>query len=414
MSDPAFSPLLPDSQTRLEGALAHATQAMRPAAAAAAALVQTLQRPAQIPPEWLAWLAWDRDVAVWPRWLDTDAKRALLAASYTLHKRAGTVDALRRLARVAAADLTAVATPRTRTFAGPSLTVDEREAFLARYPQLRIYSYRTTGQRRGAMWHRLFISPRARDIPTDNGARARFGDQAFLYHPDIGAESPLATWTEIVTASDQTRITTRRVAIAGAAGKQLYLGATRGYMARGTAGARIYSVPETQPFGAPAFALHRATLQPGLEPAALDWRTLAVRASRRGMYCGDTHVSRAPVESTAYLRFGRMQYLFDPARTLYSRRAVLFVGAQRLRFPPFTAELGARQRSVQARAHLTRFVTGHLCARDKTRYRDLLTALAAGTAARDKTLLNTRATRVVTAKRTVTAGSLLAGAHVID
>jgi phage tail P2-like protein len=420
MSSDTYTPLLPANQSTIEGALVHALANSETARTEAAVdLLQTLQRPMEIPSQYLPWLAWDRDVAIWPDWMDESTKRALVRDSRVLHRRAGTVAGLRALARYAGGSLLRVDTPRTRTFCGQSLTLEEREAFLARYPQLRMYRYRNNGIRRGAMFHRLYCGAdgeagsRSADIPLDNGAKQRFGERAWLFEPRNGSEQQLVTWSEMITDVERTSRTVRRVAVPSVAGRVSFVGRTMpSYTVVSNAVTRIYSMQVDDSYVEPTVTLRRTVINPGLDPITPVWRGLAIAGVRRGWHCGQW-VGMHSVDSTAGDRLGRYQPLFDPGRTITNRGAMLFVGPQRLRFPPFTAEIKCQISGRRPHQALSQFVRGYCVSMPKSRLRTLQKALSAGIAARDQSLLNTRASRPLTAKQTLLAGAVVAGSFSI-
>jgi hypothetical protein len=180
------------------------------------------------------------------------------------------------------------------------------------------------------------------------------------------------------------------------------------YLAASDAARRLYSLQVQDTYIDPARRVHSTTINPGLAPITPGWRTLRLPGVRRGLHCGG-HVGSAPVQSMATDRLGRYQPLFDPERSVAGRGALLFVGPQRFRFPPFIAELAARLRGRRPKPCVSRFARGYWVATDKSRLRTLQAALRFGCAVRDQTLLTTRASRPVAAKQTVLAGQIIAG-----
>lgn len=85
-----FHPLLPQNQTRLEAAIAHAS-----------ALTASPERIAQLwdvdrcPELLLPWLAWALSVDDWDERWDAETKRRVVAASIDIHRRKGSVAAVR-------------------------------------------------------------------------------------------------------------------------------------------------------------------------------------------------------------------------------------------------------------------------------------------------------------------------------
>ena len=83
--------LLPPNRTPLEGALAQVLHHVAHDERAIVAARQPYATPAAV----LPWLAWERDVLAWPRQADSTLQRAITAGSWSLHRRMGTLSALR-------------------------------------------------------------------------------------------------------------------------------------------------------------------------------------------------------------------------------------------------------------------------------------------------------------------------------
>lgn len=99
-------------------------------------------RPLETPPVVLPFLAWERSVDLWDdHWPETK-RRAVTDAALRLHKRKGTAFAIREYVRQADGRVTEIITPPQATYCGPSLTRAEREAWLARLPQVRVWNIR--------------------------------------------------------------------------------------------------------------------------------------------------------------------------------------------------------------------------------------------------------------------------------
>ena len=126
--------LLPPNRSALESAVVDALHTLEHPER----LLSTLYNPDAIAAPLLPWLAWGRDVLAWPSDADETQRRQLTARSWHLHRRMGTLSGLRELAAVFGGTITKAITPPAKLFAAPALTVAERNAFVARYPQLRI------------------------------------------------------------------------------------------------------------------------------------------------------------------------------------------------------------------------------------------------------------------------------------
>lgn len=102
-------------------------------------------RPYETPSQVLPFLAWERSVDIWdPKWSETK-KRAVTARSLVLHKHKGTAYAIKEYVRYVGGNVTKIFAPPQKVFSGASLTREEREAWLSRLPQVRVWQLREGG-----------------------------------------------------------------------------------------------------------------------------------------------------------------------------------------------------------------------------------------------------------------------------
>lgn len=92
MSDAWADPLLPPAQTRLEAALGRSM----PPVGLTPEVIATLWNPATCPAALLPWLAWALSVDEWDTAWSEATQRAVCAASFPIHRKKGTVGAVRR------------------------------------------------------------------------------------------------------------------------------------------------------------------------------------------------------------------------------------------------------------------------------------------------------------------------------
>ena len=112
--------------------------------------VQKLVRPWETPATHLAWLAWGLSVDLWePEWSE-EKHRALAARALPMHARKGTQASIAEHIRIMGADPRRFIVPPAKTFLMETLIEAEREAFLARFRQLRIYPFVARGTYRFA------------------------------------------------------------------------------------------------------------------------------------------------------------------------------------------------------------------------------------------------------------------------
>ena len=138
-SDGSFD-LLPPNATPYERALARGVRRLDNVPTP----IRQAFRPYEAPESFLPFLAWERSVDIWDKTWPAATKRAAIARAYPLHKRKGTEYALREYIRYAGGTVTEVITPPQKVFSGPSLTKEEREAWLAQLDQVRVWRVRET------------------------------------------------------------------------------------------------------------------------------------------------------------------------------------------------------------------------------------------------------------------------------
>lgn len=101
--------------------------------------IDLLKRPLKTPSGFLPHLGFEFSVDIWKAgWTDA-RKRAVINASLLLHARKGTAYALREYTRYADAEVLKIERPPMKVFSGKSLTKAEREAWLAKLPQVRVW-----------------------------------------------------------------------------------------------------------------------------------------------------------------------------------------------------------------------------------------------------------------------------------
>ena len=406
--------LLPPNRTPLEGALAQVIHHVEHDERAIPAARQPYATPGAV----LPWLAWERDVLAWPRQADSTLQRAITAGSWSLHRRMGTLSALREVAGFYGAAITQVQTPPSKTFAGASLTRTQRDAFLARYPQLRLYPQRLTGQRVGSMLWGLHGG--AGVYPVASDAAQRLAPQAFLWR--AGEEIPLQSTersTETTARAARAYTEVRRGADAP---RQAFCGRMYGagvgtgegngagrWLGSSDAAARMYRVVVDTPYIDSRETLHRSTVQPGLDLIDVRYDWIAGRGAASGVHAGQ-HVAGNLRRSTARERIYKRLYLFDPAVAVQRRGAASYCDASILSMPAHHARLDV---SVPGQLHAriaNRYLSGFVVATDKTHYHSTLAAMRRVARASDRIAISTAVHRQITAGEAARAGTANAGA----
>lgn len=393
--------LLPPNATPLERALEASTARV----AGVPVPMRSLVAPATCPAPLLPWLAWAEDVPVWNQNWSERMKRGIIAASWNLHRRAGTLGALKSLAQWAGCTVLGAVTPPAKRFAGASMTKAERNAWLSRFPQLRIYRYRTRGHRIGAMTRKDFAGA-AYPVRTD--ADLRVAPRAYLWRD--GQEAALVCEERVEGSAARTAATMTEVHQPGTARFRGFACDHPHQLPASTARERIYVLRRAVPYQEPAETLRKVTVQPGLDPVDVHVDQVAERGTAAGIFacCYAQGVFR---ESTAHDRLYDRIYLFDPSVAPALRGAATFM-AGLLGMPPHRAEIRLQVRGHRAKRAVGRFAAGYLAAHDGALLEGAVKALAWGRRASDRVLVNTTTRRSLTAGAMTVAGSARAGALV--
>lgn len=392
--------LLPIKATPLEVAL---SLAVRPSAESAPEpALHPLLDPWQVPRALLPWLAWERDVPVWPLQCER-MQRHITARAWELHRRRGTPACYRELARFVGSRVRRFVRPPARLFAGAALSVEERNRFLSRYPQLRLYPYRNRGTRVGAMLRGLYAGA---CHPVISDARTRIGLRPFLW--DAGTEMPLRQFDRDWNQSEREAVI--EVPVRGKAGACAFAVGHPRFPVKRSAARRLYRLRLAQTYTHGVETVRMTETVPSLQPISSRYEMVAARGTARGVY----RFLGCLAPSTAHERLYRRVYLFDPARAVEGRGRGPFVGAARFGMAPYTAEIEVEVRDRRSRRQVSRYLVGHLVRSAQRRYRQMFAALRFARSARDRVWINTTTTRPVGAGQRVAAGAYLAGGWTAD
>lgn len=397
---PDVRTLLPPNRTALESAVAQTLfDREHPVRD-----ITTLYRAKDIAAPLLPWLAWSQDVLVWPAGADETLRRNLTAGAWAMHRRMGTLAGMREMASYHGATIQRAIVPPAKTYAGVSLTAAERNAFVQRYPQLRIYPQRVTGKRVGAMLANCFAGVGMHPVQTD--AAMRLAPQAYLYRD--GVETPLQSTERTTTRSEQAARRYLEVRQPGSAPRASFVGRAARWLLNSAASQRMYRLTLETPYIDSREQLRRVAVSPGLQllDVRYDWTTGTGQAS--GVHAG-AHVAGHLRPSTARERIYKRLWLFDSSMEVLRRGALSFAGATRLSMPAHHAELAI---CIPGRKHpraAGRFLFGYVIASDHQRYHATLAGLRRMARASDCIGIDTATTRPLLARGAVLAGAAVAG-----
>lgn len=389
--------LLPINATPIERAIEQATvpsdnaDAIRPA-----------YRPGAIPEATLPWLAWAFDVPLWPS--DQAERRGIGADSWRLHRLRGTMGGLKAIAKYAGGEVVKAITPPAKSYVSPALTRAERNAFVARYPQLRIYRFRTQGKRIGlhcgdtiGLW-----------LPVQSDAVLRIAPRAYFYKDGIETELTMVERKTATTSATAESRTVTEVSIPGAAGRLSFAASFPRFLTVTEAARRFYRVTLQQTYQDSSETLRKQTAEPGLQPIDINPDAIAQAGQAAGVHAGQ-FVARHMLPSSASDRIFQRLYLFDPAVEVIRRAATMNLNAGRLGLPAHHAELSLRVPGRRHKLATWAFVRGHLVASDQGVLMNCLGALRNMARASDRLSIDTAIQRPALAGESVLAGHLVAG-----
>lgn len=362
--------MLPPSAADLERALAASMNIA--ALGDEAAKIQRIHRPDVIALPQLPWLAWAMDTMVWPRSSPERIRRAAAQNSLRMHRLQGTLAGYRLAAATAGAEILDAVTPPGKLYLSPALTTRERNAFLARLPQLRIYRTRTAGHRQTALLHHAWLGGACFPAATD--AVRRYLPRAYLWRNGVETEL-IATEVRTGLVGEPTDTVTE-VAQPGAAGPVSYCAGHPTFLVASDAGSRIYRMRLGIAYDDSRELLHQLAVGPGLQAVSVRPQNVPTTGTRiTGVFVG--RPLRGQFEDgTSWDRMSQRIYLYDAASTAMSRRAVsLHLNQGQLGLPPYHAALTVAARGRASKMATGRYVGGHLVSRSATTVSATLSAL---------------------------------------
>jgi hypothetical protein len=314
--------LLPANASTLEKVFAASGQRIQ----AIPAPIDTVKRGYQTPAQFLPFAAWEYSVDVWFRdWLEA-TKRNITARSLQLHQKKGTLYAISEYARYAGGTVLNAERPPIRIFSGPSLTIEQRQAWLSKLPQVRVFLYFEPGQFglakafHGGKQHSRFFGV-SYSVPSTALSRLRRRARWVVN----GAE------TDITVEEFGSYFRLRFPSIKGRAVFSNRVHAKRFYLPS-SAWRRLVTIQPTPRLS------WRSPVSPTLQAVASepDRVTIAGQAGF-GRFCNRV-LPGFFIPSTAKHRIFDRYAVNDGTRPL-KRAAVLFTGTKRYGFPAHTAHL---------------------------------------------------------------------------
>jgi hypothetical protein len=371
----------------------------------------------------------------WP----TARKRNIIRESLQLHQKKGTLYGIKRYLQYADAECLQALTPPDKAYAWGSMTEEEREAWLARFPQIRVYDYMDRGvATKGAFtkgaWDldKTYLGAGLNDyskatcFPRETDAWDRWGRRPFIWdqgtHPlATGVFKPLVWSARSNDMGGYFSYLFERMFIPAERVGALWLGAN----ATGNGGridGRMFTMPSYAAQRIVTVAiqqmhpddLHKFAVPPSLDPINvvpdkvadpgtsilgiqifggvagrwIDPVTL-VRKRIRGFVLG-----YLPPTTSRYRLYDRFA-LHDKTRLHAGRPPTRHVGYIRLGMPAYNAELSVKISGKRPRKQADNFVYGFLVTSDMRHLQNARRAIVSSKSLRDKILMNTTLHKIV-------------------
>ncbi len=370
---PIDAHLLPNSYTPLEKSLAALSQRSE----AIAVPAREVWDPWVCPPEFLKILAHAFSVDLWvDSWPET-RKRSIIANAVRMHREKGTLAGVLSYLRYVDATLVEALTPPQRVFSGPSLTREQREAWLSGLPQVRTWRVMERGLRGFATFAGGYLLQ-------------SFFDARFLI-PSTARQRLRRRVRWIVDGAEtETRVTqdegTFRLHLRGEVGNRVFCDRPIGSFFRPSdARTRIVTIAPT------TLSPWRSPVGPTLEPVSAEPERVAVRGNiDRGVFNSLAVRSGYFRPSRAWTRIF-WRFAVNDGRRVIRRPSIQFMGVGRYRFPAHTAHLQIKmpghRNALAAGDGITGFRTKYWLPHNGERLLDTRRALVAAKRASDRVLI---------------------------
>jgi hypothetical protein len=351
----------------------------------------------------------------WRRAATDERRRYLIKDAVRRHRLKGTLAGLKLAAEDAGAVLTRAVVPPAKLFAAKAQTRQERNAFVAAYPQLRFYRRRTRGTA-GAV---SFVSKHRFHFLVRSDAVLRMAERAFLWRD--GVERELAVLERELTQVAAQGTEPVRVAAKGTGGFGFVAGAARcRFPQRSTASSRIYTLSLAVPYVDRYETLRLATAGPGLEALDVRYEEVTEKGTMDCLMPGAAFAGAVSIHnggrgflvcSSVPDRVYRRLYLFDPEVAVSARQVSLHLNEGILTMPAHRAHLDVK---ITGRMDVRRwcgpYVRGHLVTRGHEALYECLESLRDAARGSDWIDVSTKFRRVAVAGVQHSAGSLTASA----
>ena len=287
-------------------------------------------------PEMLEYLASELDLLdtnAWQSAQTNEERRSIIDRAHERHRTRGTDAGLKREALEAGGRIRRIIAPPNKTFLSKTETVEERNAWLSRHPELRLYPRRVPGKKEVAMLGADFLGA---CFPGQSTALVRSRLRVTMVKD--GVETDLETPSWEIASTESEAVT--EVLIPSKRGFASFLGVGFiRFVAATDASLRRIVLRNVEKYCEKQATLGLRTLTPSLTPIDTDGEMVSeVRNAAPGAsFCGG--IPRFTARLHAELAQYRRIKLFDPTLPVVKARAASHIGYSRLAMPHHCAEV---------------------------------------------------------------------------
>ncbi|MCW1412211.1 phage tail protein I [Rhizobium sp. 1AS11] len=393
-----FETILPSNSTPLERDIEKATAFPDLPIDALASLVDARKIDARL----LPWLAYRFAADIWDDNWSEGKKREVVAQQFDLHRLKGTKEGISRMLGVVDATLLDSVSFPQRVFATAGISKEQRNAWLARMPEIRVYFAATTGTAGPDAFARGLGAFVGHGFARFDAAAAIYGRRAVVRYPD-GKEISLRRSTVETVVETRQSVDVDRLHIPGEAASALFAGGFLGgaFVTKRNKQASIITYTLNRTYDSSASELHLDTVAPGLDPIDVKYERYADQLPRGpGLFVGDFLRRHYVLTDDAANHIYDRVFLHDPTVDAPWTKAHSFVNHARLGIARFHAELLVDAKSkTRPRAGFAglaycgrAFATNENLSRTKLAY----AAVRRSKALRDRVKVDTQTTRTVT------------------
>lgn len=362
--------------------------------------VGDMWNPWKAPAVVLPFLAWALSVDVWVEEWPEEKKRAVIAASFDLHRHKGTLGGIKDHVALLGSEVTLAVTPPAASYLSPDISEEERLAFLADLPQLRLYEQWTgESDSEASFWNEF-----AGEYFTDADGRSllfevaldlspRTGEFAELF--DRGQITPLSR-NAVKLVGDHYEVMLTGIDVFGIYGGGAdFHDEPFKFFVDSTATDRWYSFKLTESTGSArllySFAIHAGGAAVNTEPDFVAEKGFDFASVFCDEPIGDTGSAAESwyQPSTAGTRLYRVVYFYKAGRQTIDTRALSFLNDARFGIDNFTAELSTIIPGYRPPWIADDFIDGYFYDADLTALWRTLDAMVSAKAERDVVLVRT-------------------------